>query len=127
MALGCSSLLELVIHRDLLLHLDVRANLERVIPEEINTVLSELAVHLPLILLPLPVACCSYVEQSSLVFCVFIGCGPERFASIGGLQQVAEVLTVNFKLFFAAILGNAALFPLLAGCSVRLGEDCLIE
>lgn len=127
MALSGSTLLELVIHRDLLLELDSRADLERVIPEEINMVLTELALHFPLIHLPLAVACNSYVDHDCLVFCIYVGCGPDVFNHVGGLEPLRTVLTLNFKLFFAAILGDDSLQYLLEGCVVRIGEDCLVE
>lgn len=127
MALGFSTVLELVIQRDLLLELDARVLLERVIPEEINMALTEIALHFPLITLPLSVGCVTYVDHDCLVFAIFVGCAPEVFDHVGGLGPLCDVLTLNFKMFFSAILGEEALYPLLEGCVVRLGEDCLVE
>lgn len=124
MALSSACLLELKIHRELLSALNLRVNVEAALPEEIRTVLSDIALLASLAHLPIPVACGSYVEDDFLVLPIFVGCPPSDFVEVGGLEGVAMAVQLHFKMFFHEILQDSD--PQLANnCVVRVGCDCL--
>lgn len=125
MALSSSCLIELKIHRDLLEALNQRLDVESALPEEIKTVLSDVATFVSIPHLPIPVACGSYVEDSFLVMPIFIGCPSAEFAEVGGLDGIAMAIQMHFKMYFYEILQGTGQQHLASSCSVRVGCDCL--
>lgn len=125
MSLSSACLLELKIHRDLLSALNAHVNVEAVIPEEIRTVVSDIACVASLASLPIPVACGSYVEEEYLVLPIFVGCSPSDFADLGGLEGIAIAVQLHFKMYFYEILQESGQQHLATNCIVRVGCDCL--
>lgn len=126
MALSSSCLVELKIHSELLSALSQQVNVEAAIPEEIKTVLSDVAAFVSIPHFPIPVACGTYVEDPFLVLCIFVGCPSAEFAEVGGLEGLATALQLHFKMYFCEILQGSGLQHLAAACSVRVGCDCLL-
>lgn len=127
MALSSSCLIELKIHRDLLGALHQRLDVETVLPQEIKTVLSDVAVFVSIPHLPIPVACGSYVEDSYLVMPIFVGCPSAEFAEVGGLDGLALAIQFHFKMYFHDVLQGTGQQHLASSCSVRVGCDCLLS